>query len=90
MSALKQFSDELSELVTSTSRAVVGVRQGRGQGSGFLIAPDGYVLTNSHVARGGVELRVRIRGIGEVKGELVGADPRTDLAVVRIAGGDFD
>ena len=89
MTPLKQFSDELAGLVAKTSAAVVGVHHGRGQGSGFLIAPDGYILTNSHVARSPIGLRVRVAGMGEAKGELVGADPRTDLAIVRLAGGDF-
>ena len=50
MSLLRQLSDELAGLVAAASPAVVGLRHRRGQGSGVVLASDGYVLTNSHVA----------------------------------------
>ncbi|MCC7144560.1 MAG: trypsin-like peptidase domain-containing protein [Candidatus Eisenbacteria bacterium] len=86
MNMLKQFSDDLAALVKRSSDAVVGVQHGRGQGSGIVLAPDGYILTNSHVARSPVGLRVRMAGIGEAGARLVGADPRTDLAVIHVEG----
>jgi S1-C subfamily serine protease len=63
---------------------VVGIEQRRGQGSGLVLTPDGYVLTNAHVAQAAGPLRVRFSGTSTVKGERVGADPRTDLAVLRV------
>jgi serine protease Do len=58
----------------------------RGQGTGVILAPDGYVLTNAHVvqAHGELPLRVRVQGKGSLKAERVGVDERTDLAVLRV------
>jgi S1-C subfamily serine protease len=56
-----------------------------GVGSGVVIAPDGYVLTNSHVVAGGSTLRVTTNEGHDLSAELVGEDPHTDLAVVRAA-----
>ena len=83
MSLLKQFSQELEALVARTSPSVVGVLSGQGQGSGIVLAEDGYVLTNSHVVRAR-RPRVRLANGEEVQGERVGSDDRTDLAVVRV------
>jgi len=60
------------------------VEHRRGQGSGVVIAQDGYVLTNAHVAEGGGPLRVRLSGSRVIRAERVGADERTDLAVLRV------
>jgi serine protease Do len=87
MGLLQTLSSELSGLVARASPAVVGVERRRGQGSGVVLAQDGYVLTNAHVAGRGGPMRVRLSGSTEVKGELVGADERTDLAVVRAEAG---
>ena len=54
-----------------------------------MLAQDGFVLTNAHVAAGGGPLRVRLSGSRAVAGELVGTDERTDLAVVRAAATDL-
>jgi S1-C subfamily serine protease len=83
VTALQAFSADLAELVARASPSVVGVEHRRGQGSGVVLAQDGFVLTNAHVAAGGGPLRVRLSGARVVRGELVGADERTDLAVVR-------
>jgi len=83
VSLLRRLSDELADLVTKAAPAVVGLWHRRGQGSGVLISPDGYIVTNSHVARAPGALRVRFGGGGEAEATLVGADDRTDLAVVR-------
>jgi S1-C subfamily serine protease len=84
MTTLQQFSNDVSDLVARTAAAVVGVEHRRGQGSGLVIAQDGYVLTNAHVVQGEGPLRVRVSGARVARGELVGADERTDVAVVRV------
>jgi serine protease Do len=84
---LPQLSHELEELVAKTAPSVVAVEQGRGQGTGVVIAGDGYVLTNSHVVGGAARgLRVRLPTGDELGAELVGDDPESDLAVLRVSG----
>jgi serine protease Do len=58
----------------------------RGQGSGFLISPDGYVMTNHHVVDGADEILVTLADKREFKGHVVGSDQRTDVALVKIDG----
>jgi S1-C subfamily serine protease len=63
---------------------------GRGSGSGFLITPDGYLVTNSHVASGAQELEVTLPDGRTVGAQIVGDDPHSDLAVLKLgAGGDL-
>jgi serine protease Do len=57
-----------------------------GIGTGFIINPDGYVLTNNHVVENSRSLRVRTVNDEEFDARLVGADPLTDLALLRIEG----
>ena len=56
----------------------------QGQGSGFIITPDGYILTNAHVVADASELTVKLSDKREFKAKVVGADRRTDVAVVKI------
>lgn len=59
-----------------------------GAGTGFLISPDGYILTNNHVVADADVIDVVTAGRREYRAELVGRDPMTDIAVIRIAGDD--
>jgi len=60
--------------------------RGGGQGSGVIVSPDGYVLTNNHVIDGAREVTVTLPDKREFQGKIVGTDPKTDLAVVKIDG----
>lgn len=56
----------------------------RGVGSGFIISADGYVLTNAHVVQGADEVIVTLTDKRELKAKLIGADQRSDVAVVKV------
>ena len=61
-----------------------GSRRAQGEGSGFFINTDGHIVTNNHVIENADSIRVRLAGGEEVEAELVGADPLTDLAVLKV------
>ncbi len=58
--------------------------RGGGQGSGVIVSPDGYILTNNHVIDHAREVTVTLPDKREFKGKIVGTDPKTDLAVVKV------
>jgi serine protease Do len=60
-----------------------------GLGSGVIISPDGYIVTNNHVVQGAVDIRVTMSDKRVFSAKLVGTDPLTDLAVIKISGKDF-
>jgi S1-C subfamily serine protease len=93
---LDSYSKTISGVVEKVGPAVVNIRashtdrKGRngsesgGTGSGFVIAPDGFILTNSHVVHGSNRLEVTLADGRQYDASLVGEDPDSDLAVLRI------
>jgi S1-C subfamily serine protease len=93
---LDSYSQTITRVVEKIAPAVVNLRvhgtnresrrgsEAGGSGSGFVIAPDGFILTNSHVVRGAVHMEVTLADGRVFEASLVGDDPETDLAVVRI------
>ena len=60
-----------------------------GMGSGVVISPDGYIVTNNHVVDGAVDIRVTTSNRRVLKAKLIGTDPLTDLAVLKVTASDL-
>jgi serine protease Do len=56
----------------------------RGEGSGFVVDPDGYILTNHHLVPGSGRIRVRLADKREMHARRIGSDPATDLALIKV------
>src|SRR5947207_13932148 len=61
----------------------------RGEGSGFIIRPDGVIMTNAHVVDGASEVTVRLTDRREYTAKVVGVDPKSDIAILRIPAKDL-
>jgi S1-C subfamily serine protease len=92
---LDAYSRAVTAVVEAVGPAVVGLRTGRttqpgvvsmGSGSGVVIAPDGYILTNSHVLHGARAVRVSFIDGRQCDADPVGDDPASDLALIRAPG----
>ncbi len=59
-------------------------RRSSGEGSGFVISPDGYIVTNNHVIENTDEIKVRFLDGSELDAEVVGRDPKTDVALLKV------
>ncbi len=59
-------------------------RRQQGMGTGFIISPDGYILTNNHVVKGADEIMVKLDGGREIKAQLKGQDDKLDIALLKI------
>lgn len=99
--ALDAYSSVVTSVVDSAANAMVGIQRraaqagnGRfdprvmgGAGSGFIITPDGYILTNNHVVQGAGGIEVLLADGSSARADIVGGDADTDLALVRVHGG---
>jgi S1-C subfamily serine protease len=83
---LDAYSAAVIDAVDVVAPAVVRLEVGRGGGSGVVFTPDGLVLTNSHVVEQGDAVTVTLPDGRSTRGDVVGRDADTDLAVVRIEG----
>jgi serine protease Do len=61
----------------------------RGAGSGFIVSPDGYILTNTHVVENAEQVTVRLTDRREYAAKVIGADERTDVAVIKISASNL-
>ncbi len=61
----------------------------KGLGSGFFVSADGYIVTNNHVAGEADKITVKLSDGAEIPAKLIGADPKTDLALLKVEGKDF-
>jgi S1-C subfamily serine protease len=100
---LDVYSSTVTGVVRSTSHAVVHIgvmkkvkdlRTGKfseqsAAGSGFVISSDGYIITNNHVIEDSLNIRVAFDGGDELPASLIGADPSTDIAVIKVYDGDL-
>jgi S1-C subfamily serine protease len=93
-SLLDAYSQAIAGAFASAHPAVVhlevhGADGPAGSGSGFFISPDGYLLTNSHVVHGGRQLRVFLADGRKLVADLIGDDPDSDLAVLRVSADEL-
>jgi serine protease Do len=102
MEGIEALNQNMVEIAERASKAVVsinstlkiqsygyGIAPVKGSGSGFIITPDGYVLTNNHVVEGSEEVEVILSDGSKYAGTVIGRDPQTDIAIVKLPGNGF-
>ncbi len=87
IAAVSLVSPAVAHVRVERRKGTRGAREGAG--SGFLITPDGYLVTNSHVASGATRVEVTLADGRTASAEIVGDDPDSDLAVLKVAADDL-
>jgi serine protease Do len=89
--ALQQFSDAFEWAANQVKPATVMIRLGNSVGTGAIIEPSGYIITNNHVVKTAsvVDVYLPTRRNETFKGRVLGVNPQADLALVKIEGGPF-
>jgi S1-C subfamily serine protease len=87
--ALDAYSRVVTEVARALAPSVANLRVRNGGGSAFVLAPDGYLLTSAHVVAGGGRGRASFVDGREARFEVIGADPLSDLAVLRTGDRDL-
>jgi len=64
-------------------------RREQSLGSGVIVSPEGYILTNNHVVDGATDVKVTLSDKRELRAKIIGTDPKTDVAVLKIEGSNF-
>lgn len=86
---LPQFHGEQDRQPRSQQPDMEPKEQAHSLGSGFIISEDGYILTNNHVIEGADEIIVRMRDRKELIAKVIGTDPRTDVALIKVDANDL-
>src|SRR5216683_1106246 len=93
VSALLALDQAMETLAARVTPAIVNVtvtsRGKRGMTSGVIISPDGYIVTNNHVVEGATDVSVTMSDRRILRAKVVGTDPLTDLAVLKVDGKDM-
>ena len=85
--AVAKVAPAVAHVRVERAKAPRGAREG--SGSGFVITPDGYMVTNSHVAGGASALEITLPDGRTASADIVGDDPHSDLAVLKVGAGDL-
>src|SRR5438309_562947 len=89
INVVKQVRPSVVNIDTESQvQTVFGVFPQQGAGSGVIVRPDGYILTNNHVVQGATTIKVTLSGGKVLSGRLVGRDPLADLAVIKVDSRD--
>ncbi len=78
--------DDFSGIINEAIKSVVSIRTGAGQGTGFIITNDGYIVTNAHVLRGGSDIQSITYESEMIETEFIGQDLILDIALLKIPG----
>jgi serine protease Do len=85
----RQFRDQMPGRGDRNPRQERPRQFGQALGSGFFISADGYVVTNNHVVENGSEVQVTMDDGKTLDAKVIGTDPKTDLALLKVEGNDF-